>query len=312
MTGHRPDEFYADSKLMLRLVHPGDLAVYMDSVNNPLKYAFSPFSLRLVHKDNKTIWVEGKCIPNYDEKNKILFLEGILRDVTTRKELEEMTIRADRLNMVGEMAASVAHVIRNPLTTVHGYLQMMRQKDEFSKYNNRINMMLEELTKINVIISEYLTLTQNKRIELNSCNLNSIIERAFPLIQTSATASNVEVHLNLKDIPPLYLDENEIRQLLLNLTQNSIEAMPSGGNIIISTKLEENKAVLSVIDQGIGIPDHIIKDLGTPFLTSKTQGIGLGLPMCQRIANRHNALLEVKTGDKGTKVLISFDPNLMT
>lgn len=308
-TGYSPAEYYADSNLMRNLIHSDDLPLYDDFIANPWKYNYLSLTLRLVRKDNQIIWAEKKCVSNYDEKGNLLYLNGIIRDVTARKELEQLTARTEKLNMVGEMAANVAHEIRNPLTTVRGYLQMMSRKPEFNNYKQRFDLILEELDRTNSIISEYLLLAKDKRIELKNCSLNTIINRLFPLIQADASASNVSVNLSLKDIPQLYLDENEIRQLILNLVRNGLEAMTKGGKLTICTRVRKNQVILAIHDQGSGMPDHILENLGIPFFSTKDTGTGLGLPICYRIANRHNATINVKSGNQGTTFFVCFSPS---
>lgn len=128
----------------------------------------------------------------------------------------------------------------------------------------------------------------------------------FPLIQADAVVQSIHVKLELADIPHLYLDENEIRQLLLNLIRNGLEAMTEGGNLYVCTFQENGQVVLLIRDQGHGIPTHILENLGSPFITTKKTGTGLGLPICYRIANRHNATIEVDTNNTGTTVIIRF------
>ena len=140
------------------------------------------------------------------------------------------------------------------------------------------------------------------------CSLNSIIEALLPLIQTEATSAAVSVILDLEAIPKLLLDENEIHQLLLKSVRNSIEAMPAGGRLVIKTRHETGKVILSVSDQGPGIPTHILSNLGTPFITSKNTGTGLGIPICYQIAHRHNATIKIDTSAAGTTFLVYFNP----
>ncbi len=310
-TGYSPAEFYANTNLMHHLIHPDDLPAYENFLANPCKYNYLSLTLRLVRKDKRIIWIEKKCVLTYEEKENTLCLNGIIRDVTDRKELEQLTARAEKLNMVGEMAANVAHEIRNPLTTVRGYLQLMSRKPEFGSYKQRFDLILEELDRTNAIISEYLLLAKNKRIELKNCCLNTIVKKLFPLIQADANASNVAVSISLKRVPLLHLDENEIRQLILNLVRNGMEAMPKGGELTICTRCtrDNNQVILAIHDQGSGIPDHILENLGMPFITTKDNGTGLGLPICYRIANRHNATINVKSGVYGTTFFVSFSPS---
>ncbi|TWH51985.1 PAS domain S-box-containing protein [Sporomusa sp. KB1] len=306
ITGYSAGEYYDDAGLLRSLIHPDDLPVYEAFINATGEYSSLPLSLRLISKDNHIIWIENKCVSHYDEKGNLLYLDGIIRDVTARKELERLATRVDKLNMAGVMAASVAHEIRNPLTTVSGYLQIMAREAELHKYENRLVLMLEELNRANTIISEYLLLAKDKRIELKNHCLNTLIKKISPLIEADAAAVNVAVSLKLQELPTLALDENEIRQLILNLVRNGLEAMPRGGILVIGTSFEKKKVVLWVQDQGIGMPEDILQNLGTPFLTTKDTGTGLGLPICYRIATRHHATIDVKTGNQGTTFLIHF------
>ncbi|VBB07317.1 signal transduction histidine kinase 5tm receptor lyts transmembrane region [Lucifera butyrica] len=228
-------------------------------------------------------------------------------DISERKRLEEKLLRLDRLNMVGQMAASVAHEIRNPLTAVRGYLQMLNMKEERSVIKERYDLMIKELDRTNVIISEYLLLAKDKVPCRINCCLNTIVSALLPLLQATAVASNCSIKLSLNDIPDLFLDEKEIRQLLLNLVRNGLEAMPKGGELAIRTFFDKNQAVLAISDQGPGVPPQIIEKLGTPFLTTKCAGTGLGLPICYRIALRHNASIAIETSPEGTTFAVRFN-----
>ena len=306
ITGYTPEEYYANSKLLFHLIHPDDSSTFSHFINSQSSTDTPPLTFRLIRKDQRTIWIEQTGVPIYANDGKIQALEGNIRDVTSRKDLEQIALRVDRLNTVGEMAASVAHEIRNPMTTVRGYLQLLVNKKEFSHYQDRFELMIGELDRTNTIIREYLCLAKDKRADLKSCCLNSIIKSMFPLIQADAIASSKDVTHDLTEIPELYLDENEIRQLLLNLVRNGLEAMSSGGSLALRTFMDKDKIVLSVSDQGSGIPEHILNNLGTPFLTTKDNGTGLGLPMCYRIAHRHQADIKVETSGQGTTFFVRF------
>ncbi len=308
VTGYCPEEFYADAVLLNKLIHPDDLPQYTEFISH--HFHSKPFTFRLTRKDRNMIWIELEFIHMYAATGAILARQGIFREVTARIHSEQLAVQNERLNIVGQMAVSFAHEIRNPLTTVCGYLQILsRKKQECSSCKERFALMIKELNHASAIISEYLLLAQDKQAERKKCCLNTIIEELFPLIQGDAIVSNVAINLNLKSIPQLYLDENEIRKLLLNLVKNGVEAMPKGGNLTIGTNSEKDKVVLSVGDQGVGIPIKILENLGKPFLTTKDMGMGLGLPICYRIANRHNATIDVKTGDRGTTFFICFSPS---
>jgi two-component system sporulation sensor kinase C len=310
VTGYSAEEYYTNNGLILNLIHPDDISTLNDFIANLPCSIDLPLTLRLVREDNTTLWIEQKCVPIYNENGYLIALQGIIRDITLRKKLEQMSSLFDRMNMVGSMAAAVAHEIRNPMTTVRGYLQVMGRKHEYQKDKDKFNLMLEEIDRANSIIREYLSLSREKLVILKQCSLNSIIEALFPLIQADATSSKVYVNLDLAPVPELLLDENELRQLLLNLVRNSIEAMPAGGDLLIRTFQEDCKVVLSISDQGEGIPDHILDKLGTPFITTKDTGTGLGLPICYQIAHRHKATIKISTSHAGTTFFVYFTPQV--
>jgi len=310
VTGYSAEEYYANSNLILELIHPDDTSILNEFITNLPCSIELPLTLRLVRKDNTTLWIEQKCVPLYNENGCLIALQGIIRDITLRKKLEQMSSLFDRMNMVGSMAATVAHEIRNPLTTVRGYLQVIGRKHEYQKDKDKFNLMLEEIDRANSIIREYLSLSREKLVILKQCSLNGIIEALFPLIQADATSSKVYVNLDLALIPELLLDENELRQLLLNLVRNSIEAMPEGGDLLIRTFQEDCNVVLSISDEGVGIPSHILEKLGTPFITTKDTGTGLGLPICYQIAHRHKATIKISTSHEGTTFFVYFTPQV--
>lgn len=306
LTGYSPEEYYIDNKLVFTLIHPADLTLFENFIQTIPRSTKSPLTLRLLRKDKTTLWVEQKCTPIYDDTGNLTAIHGIIRDITTRKSLEKIQI-----NVVGSMAATVAHEIRNPLTTIRGYLQIMDKRETCPTNHDIFRLMIEEIDKANDSIHKYLSLSIEKRANLSITSLNIIIEKLYPLIQADANLSKISVTLNLTNIPELLLDETEIRQLLLNLARNGIEAMPSGGMLAIHTFEENNQVILSVTDQGTGIPSEILNCLGTPFITTKDGGIGLGLPICYQIARRHNAKIKISTHHKGSTVSVHFSPLIL-
>lgn len=242
---------------------------------------------------------------DYDDQPCLL---ASVYDVTERRRLELELSRLDRLNLVGQMAASIGHEVRNPLTTVRGFLQLLAKKPALASYNEYFEIMTDELDRANDIITEFLSLANNRLIHLKSTQLNDIIYAMLPLMNADAAAGNKEIIAELSSIPDLSLDEKEIRQLLLNLVRNALEASPSGGIVYIRSFYDTTNisVVLSVTDEGSGIAPEVLKQLGTPFLTTKETGTGLGLPMCYSIAGRHQASIDVTTGASGTTFFVRF------
>jgi len=235
-----------------------------------------------------------------------LYLSTLI-DITDQCLVEAELSRLDRLNIVGEMAAGIGHEIRNPMTTVRGYLQLFQRKKTFSQYCGQLETMIEELDRANLIITEFLSLAKNKTIDMKPSNINNIIQTLFPLLQAEAFRLGHEIELQLKEVPDIRIDERAFRQMLHNLVRNGLEAMEHSGKVTIKTCWDGEKAVLSIRDMGTGIAAHVMDRLGIPFVTTKDKGTGLGLSVCYRIAQRHNAKIKVKTSEEGTEFIISFE-----
>lgn len=307
ITGYTPEEYYANNRLIFNLILPADHALLDDFIKELPTSTKFPLTLRILRKDKTTLWVEQTCVPLYDEKGHLVAIEGIIRNINERKKLEQISSSFDRMNIIGSMAATVAHEIRNPMTTIRGYLQVLGRKREYQADKDKFKLMIEEIDRANIIIREYLSLSREKLMCFKKSSLNDVVQALFPLIQADATSSKVYTTLDLTAIPELLIDENEIRQVLLNLARNGIEAMPSGGNLVIGTFLENSKVVLYISDQGSGIPSHMLDSLGTPFITTKDTGTGLGLSICYQIVHKHNANIKVSTSDEGTTFFIYFN-----
>ncbi|MFC7394635.1 PAS domain S-box protein [Scopulibacillus cellulosilyticus] len=229
-----------------------------------------------------------------------------ITDITERMRLEKEMARLDRLNLIGEMAAGIAHEIRNPMTTVRGFLELSKSDPEHVSIQY-IDLMLEELKRANSIISEFLNLAKNKATNKTPHQLNLIVKALYPLIQAEAVLSDMSVVLDLGKCPELYLDEKEIRQLILNLSINGLESMSSGGRLTIKTYTEGHTVTLEIRDQGCGIEHELIEKIGTPFFTTKERGTGLGLAICYSVASRHHAVIDLETSKQGTAFFIRFN-----
>lgn len=238
--------------------------------------------------------------------NQTFYYNTAIIDVSNQKRLEEEIQRLDRLNLIGEMAAGIAHEIRNPMTTVRGYLQLYKRRSANQEEVEDIQLMLEELDRANAIISEFLALGKNKNNKLLMKDVNMIVEAIYPLVQAEAALVDKEVVLELfSELPKILIDGKEIRQLLLNLVSNALQSMDYG-RVTIRSFLEEEDVVISIADQGHGIPDDIKHKIGTPFFTTKDNGTGLGMAICYSIVQRHNGKLDFITSPSGTTFFIRF------
>jgi PAS domain S-box-containing protein len=277
------------------------------SVNTVLHKEFSRvMSERIpVHFETQSAygdrWFEVVAYP-YDEG-----ISSLIKDVTEKRKYEKELKRLSGLDLIGQMAAGISHEIRNPMTTVRGFLQILNEDEAMKRYNQYINLMVEEIDRANSIISEFLSMSNTRTTDLQKMDLNSIIHDMAPLINIDAFNQNKYIEIDTTDIPELLLNRNEIRQLIMNIYRNGLEAMEEGKVLTIRTFNEDGYVVLAIKDQGEGILPEVLEKLGTPFFTTKEKGTGLGLGVCYAIAARHNAKIEVKTGMDGTTFLIKFN-----
>ena len=310
--------FFNNHKNLLGKVIWGEIS---DNLN-PL--SFQKIFLQTV-REQKPVYFEVSTYPegNWMEVHAYPTNTGLsvfFRDITQRKQIEDQLRlseerftglfneigRLDRLELIAKMAGSISHEIRNPLTTVRGFLQLLSKKPDTFRYHEYFSLMIEELDRANAIISEYLSLANNTPIEIKPLNINQIIEKLLPLIQADALMTDNYIQIELQKVPDLLLNKREIRQLLLNLVRNGLEAMSPGGCLSINTFSEGEEVILTVQDQGHGIPADILDKVGTLFFSTKDYGTGLGLSICYSIAQRHNASIKINTGNTGTTFLVRF------
>ncbi|MBP2650976.1 MAG: domain S-box [Firmicutes bacterium] len=223
-----------------------------------------------------------------------------------RHKTELEMARLERLNVIGETAASIAHEVRNPLTTVRGYLQFFSRKKEFAQNSEQLDIIISEIDRADGIISEFLSLAKNKTVSFEKLNINQVIDSLYPLLSAVTLSENKVIRLELEDVPDIKGDEGEMRQLILNLARNAKEAVCEHGQIILSTKFDGEMVELAVKDNGSGMSQEVLDKVGTPFFTTKETGTGLGLAVCYRIAERHGGMVLVETSSEGTAFYFKF------
>ncbi|MHB1419692.1 MAG: PAS domain-containing protein [Bacillota bacterium] len=277
---------------------------YLDIREDIKKGHMANYESILTTKEGKGIHILGSS--DIIEINGEKCILTILNDITERKKIEMEMSRLERLNLVGEMAAGFGHEIRNPMTTVRGFLQMFEKNEELSKYKDIFILLIDELDRANSIITEYLSLAKNRAGEFRLQDLNQIIKNLAPLMESDGKLVDKHLEIELQETPLLLLDEKDIRQLIINLVRNGFEVTPPSGTLLLRTYRRENEVFFSVRDQGLGIPPEIRDKIGTPFFTTKDNGTGLGLAVCYTIASRHKAALDYETDNKGTVFIVRF------
>jgi PAS domain S-box len=224
-------------------------------------------------------------------------ISGLLLDVTESKLSEQHLIRSEKLSVIGQLAAGVAHEIRNPLTALKGFTQLLHRRtaDQNREY---FDMMLTELERINYIVGEFMLLSKpHQWQQMNRCDMGSLLDDIIPIMQSQAIITNVSIAAEKSlDLPTVLCDANQIKQVLINLMKNAIEAMPDGGELHVHMKKDhKGHIIIDIIDKGIGIPQHVIDRLGEPFYTTKDTGTGLGLTVCFKIIQSHGGTLAISS-----------------
>ncbi|MCC2338930.1 ATP-binding protein [Bacillus cereus group sp. MYBK71-2] len=231
---------------------------------------------------------EARCLPLLHDKIMI-----IVRDITERKKTEELLNKSDTLAAIGQLAAGVAHEVRNPLTVIKGFIQLFQiNKEDQEKY---FNLMLSEIERIEAILQEFLSIAKTDEISTEKKNIYQIFKNVVSLMNTKAIMTNIQVELyaDSKDII-IECSENQLKQVFINILQNSIESMPDGGRISIHIKgIGKDGIIISVIDKGIGIPEERIKRLGEPFYSTKEKGTGIGLMLSYKIIESHQGKISI-------------------
>ncbi|WP_027417983.1 ATP-binding protein [Aneurinibacillus terranovensis] len=228
----------------------------------------------------------------------------IFKNVTNMLTIEQQIERKDRLAMIGQIAAGTAHEIRNPLTSINGFLQMMSKTlDEAGmvKEKEYTKIMLMEINRINDLVSEFLLLSKQKEVQYQLVDVEQVFTEILPIVKNEALLHGIDVIVELCEEVPLIIGDSELlKQVLLNITKNGIEAMGEKGVLTLRISIVADKVEIAVHDTGPGIPPYLVDKIFDPFFTTKEEGTGLGLPVCQKIVHDMGGSILVSCKGNGT------------
>lgn len=235
----------------------------------------------------------------------------IVENKSEIRSLEQQVRRNNRLATIGQIAAGTAHEIRNPLTAIKGFLQVIGHKLKESgqqKEHGYIDIMLKEISRISNLVGEFLLLSKPRHLDLRIVTVTKVLREILPIIKNEALLHNVDVYIEKKlSTPPMVVADGELlKQVFLNLTKNAIEAMKNGGRLMIQLSLDSSKrhVICEIMDEGPGIPEHSVDKIFEPFFTTKENGTGLGLPICRQIIGEIGGDIELTSSSEGTKVKV--------
>jgi hypothetical protein len=231
-------------------------------------------------------------------------LEEKVREAVSEKEraVEDMVRRA-KLASVGEMAVTVAHEIRNPLTAVRGFAQRLhRQYSDPERVHDYAEIIISEVDRLNSVLGDVLDFVRNVDTKVKAASLNDIVLRTVQLLEERMGKSQILCETELDpNMPTCYYDETQLTQVLINLMKNGAQAMKEGGVLFIRTEADSQHCTLNVTDTGTGIANKDLRRIFEPFFTTKTKGTGLGLAFAKRVVEEHGGEIRVQTGlGKGT------------
>lgn len=214
----------------------------------------------------------------------------------------EQLLQAEKLSSLGELSAGIVHEVRNPLAAIKGAVEIL--EDELAENSPRrefADLAKKEVERLDKLVGEFLRFARPATLSVRPNNLNKIVESVVSLVENQATAQSVSVEKDLqKNLPQVSVDSEQIKQVLLNLAINSLQAMPGGGKLIFRTFEKNGFSVVAVEDNGSGIEEKISGKIFDPFFTTKEKGVGLGLSIAHKIVSQHQGNLLVENHDGNT------------
>ncbi|KRE89277.1 hypothetical protein ASG89_34800 [Paenibacillus sp. Soil766] len=260
-----------------------------------------------IHKNGEYLNVVLTASPILDGKGNKLGWSVTLRDITNWKIAQEHLQHSEKLSVAGQLAAGIAHEIRNPITSIKGFIQLM--KSGIGEKQTYFDIMSSEIERIELILSELLILAKPQSIKYERKDIRVLLSQVMTLLDSQAILHNVEFSTEYQPgVTHLYCDENQLKQVFINFIKNSIESMPEGGKITIEISSDRDQEMLIRLhDQGCGIPKEVLAKLGQPFYTTKEKGTGLGFMVSKKIIENHNGKVHVQSEvNKGTTIEITL------
>ncbi len=238
-----------------------------------------------------------------------LYFTGVIRDITEYQEMQDRLLQSERLAAVGNTVTHIAHEIKNPLLIIGGFArQLLKIPGLDDKSRQKLNIIAEEVSDLEAMVAEMRDFVRLPAAVKSRGRLEEAISEALELFRDTFTENHVKIN-RVEDgpLPPLDFDPKQLRQVLINLFKNALEAMPRGGEITISTRVSEQNAEIVLADTGEGMDPEVAANIFQPYFTTKAQGTGLGLAICQSIIQGHGGSISVKsTPGKGTAFTVQL------
>jgi two-component system, LuxR family, sensor kinase FixL len=216
------------------------------------------------------------------------FFTGIIRDLTETKALQEQVLKSERLAALGQLVAEVSHEIKNPLVMIGGYARQLLRSAADPKGRTKLQIIVDEVQRLETLIGELRDLYRPKALNLETVDMAVLLQEVRDLIREEARSRQIELVLDIPLAPVMVEgDRDKLKQVILNLSRNGMEAMDRGGRLTVRAQCLEDQVEITVSDEGPGIPEPELEKIFVPFYTTKKQGTGLGLSVSKRIIEAH-------------------------
>jgi two-component system NtrC family sensor kinase len=277
------------------------------------KHVTSYCTKRFSDMDQERI-LEIHDFPLFNENGEVEQIIEYVKDVTDAVKMQASLESSRRLAEIGEMAAKVAHEVRNPLSAIKGATHYLRAEIADEEVSTYLNLIEEQVGRVDQVATNLLDLSKPLKPVFQPGQLERVVERSLRVTQRQLSGKKIEVIKEIEELPEIPLDEHQMEQVLVNLIQNSVDAMSTNGRIRIALKMSPNgeagnerSAVLMLIDNGCGIQQQQCDEIFKPFFTTKTKGTGLGLTIVKKIIDLHQGTIAVESrAGEGTNIIITL------
>ena len=276
------------------------------------------YEVEIYHNNGSLRILKVQEVPVFDEEGRVVAVEGIAEDITERKQIEETLLQSEKLKAMGVMTSGISHEFNNILAVIKGFALLLKQKyGDHKEIYNKINVILKSVTDGIGIVSRMQEFTKSEvdRTEFEPVDVRELVKDvigfSMPRWKTISEASGITYYIDkegLEEVPKVCGNNTELREVILNIINNSLDAMPEGGNLSFRTWKNDDNVFLSILDTGEGMYEDIRKNIFDPFLTTKMpKGAGLGMSVSYGIIKRHSGMIYVKSEvGRGTTITIQL------
>ena len=265
--------------------------------------------IECILNNGKTVPLEASATALKDEKGNFLGYVILFKDLSEVRSLRREVARSQRLASLGSLAAGVAHEIRNPLSSIKGFATYFLERQEKLEDKEIAKVMIHEVDRLNRVVSQLVELAMPVSVSKKPVPLSAVIEKSLKILEREAANKNIEIKTIFPSIEPLYaIDEDRIKQVLLNLYLNGIESMEKGGILSIELSEKNGEAIIKISDTGCGISEKDLAHVFDPYFTTKRTGTGLGLAIVHNIIEAHGGKITAESRPGNETVFTIYLP----